>query len=84
MEQETLPVALYQRNKALVGSRSFGGNMRLGDLVRDTQDHSMIGIVLGRQGETCRWYVKWLTGYWQGEVTSRWENNLEEINERTA
>ena len=58
--------------------------MRLGDLVRDSEDPRMIGIVLGRQGETCRWYVRWLTGYWQGEVTSRWENNLEEINERTA
>ena len=59
--------------------------MRIGDLVRDTTcDSEMIGIVLGRQGLTCRWYVKWLTGYWQGEVTSRWENNLEEVNERTA
>ena len=55
--------------------------MQIGTLVADTQDHTMIGIVLRRQGLTSRWYVKWLTGYWQGEVTSRWENNLEEICE---
>ena len=64
--------------------RSRGGIMRIGDLVRETQDHTMIGIVLGRQGVTERWYIKWLTGYWQGNTTSRWGHCLEEINERTA
>ena len=49
----------------------------IGDLVRDTDDNSMIGIVVGQQGLTARWYVKWLTGYWQGEVASRWERSLE-------
>ena len=53
--------------------------MRVGDLVRDIDDHSMIGIVLGQQGVTTRWYVKWLTGYWQGEVASRWHKGLEII-----
>ena len=46
MEQETLPVALYQRNKALVGSRSFGGNMRIGDLVRHEGLCEDIGIIV--------------------------------------
>ena len=53
----------------------------VGDLVRETQDETMIGIVIGQQGVTARWYVKWLTGYWQGITTSRWEHCLEEVCE---
>ena len=53
----------------------------VGDLVRDIDDHSMIGIVLGQQGVTTRCYVKWLTGYWQGQVTSRWHRQVEVICE---
>ena len=51
----------------------------VGDLVRDTDDNSMIGIVVGQQGVVNRWYVKWLTGYWQGNTTSRWIGCLEVI-----
>jgi hypothetical protein len=53
----------------------------VGALVRDIDDNSMIGIVVGQQGTVDRWYVKWLTGYWQGQTTSRWDNCLEEICE---
>ena len=53
--------------------------MQVGDLVRDIDDHTFIGIVLGRQGETTRWYVRWLTGVWAGEIGSRWHKNLEII-----
>ena len=53
----------------------------VGDLVRETQDETMIGVVIGQQGVTARWYVKWLTGYWQGNTTSRWEHCLEEVCE---
>ena len=56
--------------------------MRIGDLVRDIDDHTMIGIVLARQG-LIDVEVRWLTGWWHGEVTSRWASNLEILNERT-
>ena len=51
--------------------------MQIGDLVRDTDDHTVYGIVVGQQGVVNRWYVRWLTGYWQGNTTSRWRNCLE-------
>ena len=58
--------------------------MRVGDLVRDNTDAfpDMIGIVVGQQGVVNRWYVKWLTGYWQGNTTSRWIGCLEVISEK--
>ena len=51
--------------------------MQIGDLVRDTDDHTVYGIVVGQQGVINRWYVHWLTGYWQGNTTSRWRSCLE-------
>ena len=57
--------------------------MRVGDLVRDTDDTDMIGIVVGAEDEFReRWYVKWLTGYWQGNTTSRWIGCLEVVSEK--
>ena len=53
--------------------------MQVGTLVRDTDDRSMLGIVVTQQGVIDRWYVKWLSGYWQGSTTSRWEHCLEVI-----
>ena len=55
--------------------------MRVGSLVRDIRDPEMIGIVQGRQGVTTRWYIKWLTGYWQGQVVSRWHKQVEVLCE---
>ena len=72
MEQETLPVALYQRNNSLVGSRSFGGNMRVGSVVID-DILGRIGIVVTRDIDVSE--VIWSDGnsHWV------WNDNLEVI-----
>ena len=66
MEQETLPVALYQRNKALVGGRSFGGNMRIGSLVIRNPDvyqsEEVFGVVIEIEDED-EIAVAWLDGF---------------------
>jgi len=51
--------------------------MQRGDLVRDNAEPEMFGIVVDQQGVTDRWYIRWLTGYWQGRTTSRWCGHLE-------
>jgi hypothetical protein len=72
MEQETLPVALYQRNNSLVGGRSFGGNMRVGSVVID-DILGRIGIVVTRDIDVSE--VIWSDGnsHWA------WNDNLEVI-----
>ena len=68
MEGETLPVTLYQRNKALVGGRSFGGNMRVGDLVRHIVHTDALGIITSTSSTLPEVKVRWLTAgrdeYW--------------------
>ena len=68
MEGETLPVTLYQRNKALVGGRSFGGNMRVGDLVRHIVHTDAVGIITSTSSTLPEVKVRWLTAgadeYW--------------------
>ena len=72
MEQETLPVALCQRNKTLVGGRSFGGNMRVGSVVKD-DILGRIGIVVTRDIDVSE--VIWSDGnsHWV------WNDKLEVI-----
>ena len=56
--------------------------MQIGDLVRDIADPRVpYGIVVAQQGVIDRWYVSWLTGYWQGKTTSRWSSHLEVVCE---
>jgi hypothetical protein len=68
MEGETLPVTLYQRNKALVGGRSFGGNMRVGDLVRHIVHTDALGIITSTSSTLPEVKVRWLIAatdeYW--------------------
>ena len=53
--------------------------MQVGDLVRDIADPRVpYGIVVGQHlGQTDRWFIRWFTGYWQGQTNSRWCSHLE-------